>query len=574
MKLHLPQGVLTAAFLLLGALSSDARNHIQNGTFASGISPWTISLSNGAAATLTTSGSTTWGLANITNPGSTTSKSNVVLKQTIAAKLISGTEYSISLRAKASAAKSIDVMIYSASNAILWAQYSVSLATTENTFNYTFAATADYTGACLAIRMGGSANAGDVYLDDVKVQNKLMWAPPTLVAPITLNFGATSNPTLAADDDDYIINIASVQRTTCVVLKGPWNATLGVEDPAGRHVRIIGGDVRVPIGGNFPAFNIKPGKVQRTVHIEGIKVSHVWDTANPTNSGQGDGVQNADPGTLLQVQNFRSVDLNGANASNHTDFIQPYKGSREVRVDGLTGSSSYQGLFLNADFNNNLKFVFRNLNMTADPEWYSGSFGGYMIWLDLKSNGGAGVSTNFKNVYVQSRPNRTLGYSVWPQVDDPNTTKRAVLAADGNSVSWPNWGVITGSVNKGTPPGGDFVTTTDAGLSYVSPGYHSASATALTMTQITSSAASFPASAASGTKVTRLDVSFTGAGHIIDLALTNNSSGRFSLSGRNILRTGTGTVAAGTNYSITVTATRRGSSPAQTITRTISLAAQ
>lgn len=568
-------GALVVAFsLTVGLLSGEARNHVQNGEFDSGTSLWSLSLSNSAAATLGTSGSPASGFVDITNPGTTTSRSNVTLRQSLAAKFIGGTEYSVTFKAKAANSKAIDVLLYNSAGSIIWSQYSITVSTAETTYAYTYAASSDQAGGFLSFRLGGSGNGGDVYLDAIKVQNRLTWAPPTLVAPTAKTFTATDSYSLTSDDDDYILTLPAVVRTAGITLKGPYDSSIGDNAPGGRNIWMIGGQMEVPIGQSFTAITVRRGKVPRTVHVEGIKLTHQWDSATPTNSGSGDGLQNQDPSTTIQLQNFRCINLNGASNQNHTDFVQPYGGSVALRVDGLTGNSNYQGLFLNADSGSNQMFVFRNLNLTADPEWFAGAAGGHMIWHDVKSNGGNGVTTSWTNVYVTPRPGRALGYSVWPQTNDGDVVKRAVLAADGNSVSWPNWSSISGTVNKGAPPGGDFVTAADAGIGYVSPGYRSSSAGPLTMNQITFTSSTVPASAASGTVVSRADVDFTGNGHIIDLALTNNAGGRFSISGRNIRRTSTGTLVAGTSYSITVTATRRGSSPAQTISRTFGLLAQ
>jgi len=87
------------------------------------------------------------------------------------------------------------------------------------------------------------------------------------------------------------------------------------------------------------------------------------------------------------------------------------------------------------------------------------------------------------------------------------------------------------------------------GLNYISPGYSSDAVQPLKLRAITIAGS-------------RLDVEFTGDGHIIDLALTGDAGGRFKLHGRDVTGEGPGT--------ITVKASEHGN-PANAILKTMSI---
>jgi hypothetical protein len=92
------------------------------------------------------------------------------------------------------------------------------------------------------------------------------------------------------------------------------------------------------------------------------------------------------------------------------------------------------------------------------------------------------------------------------------------------------------------------------------------------MTDITSTPVVLTAQTAADTVVTRLDVAFSGTGHIIDLTLTDDSAGRFVLKGRNLVRTGLGAPVTGP-CQVSVKATQRGND-GNTLTKTIVLPVQ
>jgi hypothetical protein len=129
----------------------------------------------------------------------------------------------------------------------------------------------------------------------------------------------------------------------------------------GRNVVWIGGAIVIdrpePVDEPHRAIGltIRDGddSVDRTVHLEGLLLD---------GSGLNDGVNVDAPSAIVQLQNIHiaAVTFEGADdrdgtgpyedmGRNHPDVVQVYGGHRELRIDGLTARSAYQGLFLKVD---------------------------------------------------------------------------------------------------------------------------------------------------------------------------------------------------------------------------------
>jgi hypothetical protein len=182
----------------------------------------------------------------------------------------------------------------------------------------------------------------------------------------------------------------------------------------------------------------------------------------------GDAIQIASPNSIVQIQNFRVEALRGDGPKMHADVLQPWGGAREIRLDRVTGYSTYQGVFLNADYNNTGKIIFKNVNLTAGEEIYTGAGGGYMMWLNTLSAEKI-TETEFINTYVKAREGRDILKTVWPDKDTGKDEYRPNLT--GNKVTWPGLSWVKGGLFVGDPPDGDFVKSDAAGIKYKSPGY-------------------------------------------------------------------------------------------------------
>lgn len=49
----------------------------------------------------------------------------------------------------------------------------------------------------------------------------------------------------------------------------------------------------------------------------------------------------------MQLQNIRVDTVHGTQAGHHADVLQTWAGPRQLRIDGLSGSTGYQGMMLN-----------------------------------------------------------------------------------------------------------------------------------------------------------------------------------------------------------------------------------
>jgi hypothetical protein len=285
------------------------------------------------------------------------------------------------------------------------------------------------TGAAAAVAASG------------KVRPALTWKPPPLVDPELIEVGTTadSQPGELDVTRDYIIKLPPTVRTGQLILFG------------GRNVVVVGGHIRLPnvSGRDTSARALFVTRNEGTVHVEGVLIDAM-------DSGQGDGIAIQSRNSVVQVQNCRIMNLTGAGADTHSDLIQPWGGVKELRVDRLTGSSNYQGFFVPQDLAPVGRVRIKRTNITANPEWYPGAGGGYMLWM------GRQPKYTLSDFYLQPRAGRLLDNSVWPDV---NHAELPVSVVDGVA-TWPTMTNVDGCVRLGPPPGGDFCPEGLPGLTY------------------------------------------------------------------------------------------------------------
>jgi hypothetical protein len=141
------------------------------------------------------------------------------------------------------------------------------------------------------------------------------------------------------------------------LLQAPEPITAPLRLRGGRNVVWIGGEIRIDDRGRLAGsterraliISDEPGSVEgRIVHLEGLLL-HGEDLA--------EGIDTSAPTAVVQLQNIRveRVAIRGADdrdgtggypEGNHADIIQTWGGQRELRIDGLSASTNYQGLFL------------------------------------------------------------------------------------------------------------------------------------------------------------------------------------------------------------------------------------
>jgi len=281
------------------------------------------------------------------------------------------------------------------------------------------------------------------------LHSPLTWAPPTLTNPVTYHVSGTPGIIRAADGQDSVVKF-----------DGPVTKRLWLE--GGRNWIISGGEINInqpwPDEDDRNAFNVK--NVTGVVHIEGVYVHGTYVN---------DGIKGCAREAILQIQNTRVVDLKGSQDGYHSDVIQPYCGFRELRVDGLTGSSQFQGLMFQAVWGSYGKTTLKRVNLVgiAPQDGYSIN----VVEGCCNNDGNRFVDgpISMSDVYVSPDVSHNSGnllgnvrpWGDWIIATDPATGRDY---AEHRADVPPQ---IVGRVWKGTPPSGDFVPSGSVGMGYI-----------------------------------------------------------------------------------------------------------
>lgn len=337
------------------------------------------------------------------------------------------------------------------------------------------------------------------------------------------------------------------------MIVAPHRIYRGVDVRGGRNVVWIGGHITVNDKGmvnpahrrgvlfrdNFTGFTSSDTSTStdgRTIHMEGVLID---------GDDLAEGIQLACPSAHVQLANVRvnEVFLRGADdrdgtgaytvgagiGASHPDIIQNYGGAKSLRIDGLTGRSAYQGLFLQEDEAQPGNQIgtpvhLRRVNLEAvahagsdDPFTYVGNA---MHFVSEATSGRQYVDTG--TVWVAHHPSSGkvrddpnprsgsggewwFGYrsggSILPDPSPgtagphdgfywdgaPDVWPTIATDALGSFASWPDAldlakypgvpayrdlaGTGPAKVYIGAPPGGDYVPASRVGLGYTSPGY-------------------------------------------------------------------------------------------------------
>jgi hypothetical protein len=280
--------------------------------------------------------------------------------------------------------------------------------------------------------------------NSVVVSGALAWAPPTLSSPITLDVRNGSNLLFLDTSKDYILRIQEK------LVGNP-----GLYINGGRNVVVIGGTIEMNALGTSPYWDrtaIKLHNSTGVVHLEGLRLTGAYLS---------DGIATSAPNATIQLQNIR-IDNVQAFGSEHPDCVQAQAGLGRLRVDRLTCRSTLQGIFLSDEAGYVGSADIRRVNIT-------GTTGSNLFW-----QRSMGIAVSFSDVWLNPPASYATGYMTYPNVsgltyDNQPTTRRAVLGADGVSLTYVNTN-ISGTVRRGVPPSGDFASSS-AGTGYVSPGY-------------------------------------------------------------------------------------------------------
>jgi hypothetical protein len=292
---------------------------------------------------------------------------------------------------------------------------------------------------------------------------------PAMVNPITIDLHVGTDNLVLNDSRDYILKMPDQKKTGQLIIKG------------GRNVEVIGGYISTKQEGpNIVVWDDAGVQAGRIVQIEGVLI-------DGSSGVQSDGIDIKAPKTIVQIENCRIVGLIGKLSGYHADVIQPFGGVKELRIDGLSGASHYNNLYFRRESNplgppiGNV--IIRNANFWGFKNPWVPNQTLRAISLGTQANppsdDSQAVNCKLTNSVVLSSfyaapPSGTrLGQFVYPNDNMAGGAKycSAAVSADGKSVDWPalrssSGGPITGKVQLGTPPGGDFVPDGVAGIGY------------------------------------------------------------------------------------------------------------
>jgi hypothetical protein len=149
------------------------------------------------------------------------------------------------------------------------------------------------------------------------------------------------------------------------------------------------------------------------------------------------GIQMQEPGATVVMRDVVFDRVYGSYHTNHAELLQTWCGPKRLLIDGLSGSTTYQGLFMlpNQWCSTPLSdFDLRHIDIND-------SGGAYALWLG-DVNRGSALQLHVRDVYVSPPRTRSWrGWWLWPQ--PPAGTWAKVLA--------------------GAPPSGTYVEPTSSG---------------------------------------------------------------------------------------------------------------
>jgi hypothetical protein len=289
--------------------------------------------------------------------------------------------------------------------------------------------------------------------------DKLAFSPPPLSNPVTIQV-TNANKQLTLDPaKDYILEV--VEKLT--------NAP-GLWIMGGRNVHLIGGHVAMEAPGGGNAYAEHTAVKIRDVDFYAPKAGHVFveglliDGAHTC-----DGIVTACSLKTVTIQNCRvTVRPRPATLPGiHEDCIQIQGAVGPLRIDKLTGYTVLQGIFIQAHDGQNVGPIdIRRMN----------THGAYhSIYQANDSKTGAALTSVIKltDYHISdSHPQKVFGLDVFPQSDGNGSPgRRAVVSPDGKYLTFEGPYAMSGRIENGGPPGGDFVPAGVAGLGYISPGY-------------------------------------------------------------------------------------------------------
>ena len=208
----------------------------------------------------------------------------------------------------------------------------------------------------------------------------------------------------------------------------------GLSIYGGHNVVVIGGLVDVQNGYSSTGKTVRRAayirNVTGTFFAEGLRF--MTSTARSLTEG----IDLDCPGATVRLQNiYMASILRGSQSTNHADVVQSWAGPRQLGIDGLTATTSYQGFFLLPQQHSSAAVSRAGWDLRRI--FLKGLSSAYLLWRE-----GTNYPIRASEVYVSGSTRQHGG--MWP--------------------SQSQWRFV----KIGTPP---HLFGTTAGLNYRSPGY-------------------------------------------------------------------------------------------------------
>ena len=275
----------------------------------------------------------------------------------------------------------------------------------------------------MAIVLCAGSGCGEESVRDADFS--LRWPAPRLERPEVVEVGARGGVLHLARGRDYR-----------VVIRAPVRSVGGLSLIGGRNVVMVGGHITIPPAGPRASANDRRGLLiagqTGTVHVEGLLIDNAGGDLS-------EGINIYAPRAVVQIQNARVAGIHARDqkgfTDNHPDVIQTPGGVRELRVNRLTGTTTYQGLFLRGDSGPVGRVELSKVNIVGFPT------ARYLLWKRCRDAypapcSGPDFPMGVRDVWVRPARGRSLRLSLKPEPP----------------------GGPWADVHEGAPPGGDFVT--------------------------------------------------------------------------------------------------------------------
>jgi hypothetical protein len=231
---------------------------------------------------------------------------------------------------------------------------------------------------------------------------RLAWSAPALTHPETIRLTSANAGSLRLDSKrDYKLVLPA---------NGPLRAPNGLRISGGHNVVLVGGTINVPGHTGAGELQDQTG----TIHLEGVRF---------TGTQLMEGLDLQEPKATVELENIYFATVHGTYTTNHADLIQTWAGPKRLLIDGLYGTTQYQGFFLlpNQHYSGPAPQLFDFRNVYINDQG-----GAYALWLQTSPR----VPLHVSNVNVTPNASRTWrGWWLWPKPFNGDTTWSQVKSA-------------------------------------------------------------------------------------------------------------------------------------------------